>query len=130
MPRRPVLMFVLAVVAATLPGCGEEPTRAQDGHLRVTLDEYRILPQKVTVPAGEVRITARNTGRLNHNLRVELPRQDPATPERTVGGTPTAGPHKTVSGTVRLSPGTYRLACTISNHDDLGMWGELTVTKR
>ena len=47
-----------------------------------------------------------------------------------MGGTPTARPGTTVTGTVRLPPGTYRLACTISNHDDLGMWAELEVTGR
>ena len=45
---------------------------------------------------------ARNDGRFNHNLRVERPRTDPATPERAIGGTPTAQPSTTVRDTVRL----------------------------
>lgn len=130
MPRRRAPFIVLVALALLAPGCGEDPVPASDGTLRVTLDEYRITPQKLRAPAGEVRIVARNDGRLNHNLRVELPREDPATPERAVGGTPTARPNSTVTGSVRLSPGTYRLACTIANHDDLGMWGELEVTER
>ena len=28
---------------------------------------------------------------------------------------------------VVLTPGTYRLVCTIANHDDLGQYGELVV---
>lgn len=130
MPRRLAPFIVLVALALLAPGCGDDPVPAADRTLEVNLDEYRIAPQKVTARAGELRIVARNDGRLNHNLRVEFPREDPATPERTVGGTPTARPNSTVTGSVRLSPGTYRLACTIANHDDLGMWGELTVTER
>lgn len=130
MPRRHAHFLALVTLALLAPGCGEDPVPAADRTLRATLDEYAITPQKVTARAGELTIVARNDGRLNHNLRVELPRESPATPERVVGGTPTAQPNSTVSGSVRLAPGTYRLACTIANHDDLGMWGELTVTER
>jgi uncharacterized cupredoxin-like copper-binding protein len=130
MPRRRAAFALLVTPAVAAWGCGDEPVPARDGVLRVTLDEYRITPQKIAARAGELRIVARNDGRLNHNLRVEIPREKPGMPQRTVGGTPTARPNTTVTGTVRLVPGTYRLACTISNHDDLGMWGELEVTGR
>lgn len=130
MPRRQPAALVLVASALALSGCGDDPVRVSDGTMRVTLDEYGITPKKVVAPAGELRIVARNDGRLNHNLRVELPREGPGTPERAIGGTPTARPGTTVTGSVRLAPGTYRLACTISNHDDLGMWGELEVTAR
>lgn len=130
MPRRRAAFPILVAAALALPGCGEDPVRVTGGSLEVTLDEYRVTPQKVVAPAGELRIVARNDGRLNHNLRVELPRENPGTPERAIGGTPTARPGTTVSGSVRLAPGTYRIACTIANHDDLGMWGELEVTGR
>lgn len=119
---------MLVALALLAPGCGDEPVQVSDGTLRVTLDEYRVTPKRVTAPAGELRIIARNDGRLNHNLRVELPRDSVGRPERAIGGTPTARPNTTVEGTVRLAPGKYRLACTIANHDDLGVWGELEVT--
>lgn len=130
MPRRCAPFTLLVTLALVAAGCGDDPVEVSGGTLRMTLDEYRVTPQNVSVPAGEVQIVARNDGRLNHNLRVELPREGPATAERAIGGTPTARPNSTVEGSVRLSPGTYRLACTISNHDDLGMWGELEVTAR
>lgn len=130
MSRRCAIPLALGALALLPTGCGDDPVRVSDGELRVTLDEYAITPKKVTVPAGELRIVARNVGRLNHNLRVELPRENPSTPERAIGGTPTAKPGTTVTGTVTLAPGTYRMASTISNQDDLGMWGELTVTER
>lgn len=130
MPRRlrPILPLLALAIAGT--GCGEQATRVDNGTLEVTLEEYRLQPQDVSVPAGKLRIVARNRGRLTHNLRVEIPREDPATPERAIGGTPTAQPGRTVSDEITLAPGTYRLACTIANHDDLGMWGELEVTDR
>jgi hypothetical protein len=28
---------------------------------------------------------------------------------------------------VRLNPGTYRMRCSLANHDDLGMYGTLLV---
>ena len=44
------------------------------------------------------------------------------------GGTRTAQPGETVTTTFpQLEPGTYRLACTIANHDDLGQYGKLIV---
>lgn len=128
MPRRRATLPVLVAAALVLPGCGDEPVRVTDGTLRVTIEEYRIVPKRFVAPAGEVRIVARNDGRLNHNLRVELPGETPRDRDRVIGGTPTARPGTTASGSVRLAPGTYRLLCTIANHDDLGVWGELEVT--
>lgn len=130
MPRRRAAFPILVVLALALPGCGDEPARVTDGTLEVTLEDYRVTPKDVVAPAGELRIVARNEGRLNHNLRVEIPREGPGKPERAIGGTPTARPGTTVTGTVRLAPGRYRIACTIANHDDLGLWGDLEVTPR
>jgi uncharacterized cupredoxin-like copper-binding protein len=90
----------------------------------VTLDDYAIMPQDISVRAGRIRFVASNAGRLTHNLRIEDP-DDQADP---LGGTETAQPGDTVRTTVELEPGTYRLRCSLANHDDLGMTGELTVT--
>jgi uncharacterized cupredoxin-like copper-binding protein len=111
-----------------LTGCGEpEPVRVREGVVRVTLDDYAIMPQDISVPAGRVELVARNAGRLTHNLRVEVPPGDPGEQSEPLGGTPTAQPGQTVRATLRLEPGTYRLRCSLANHDDLGMHGELTV---
>ena len=134
MPRRPGLLVALALAAVpAVAGCGDDdPARAQGRILRVTLDEYRIMPQDARVAAGRLRITATNVGRLTHNLRVvRLDKDDREAPPTELGGTGTAQPGETVSYTFEdLAPGRYRMVCTISNHDDLGQYGDLVVSGR
>ena len=56
--------------------------------MRVTLDEYAITPQDISVPSGRVELVARNVGRLTHNLRVEDPAEDPDEQTEPLGETP------------------------------------------
>jgi uncharacterized cupredoxin-like copper-binding protein len=117
--------------ALTLAGCGSGPsyTHVQDGVLKIDLDEYRLRPENLEVPAGRVHLIAHNTGRLTHNLAIES--WDVKTGEQPVmyGRTDTLQPGQTGSerATITLKPGKYRLLCTIANHDDLGQYGELKV---
>lgn len=124
----------LALVALALAGCGgSEPVRAPGGTVRLRLDEYRLLPKKVEVPGPRVRIIARDDGILTHNVKIfsTTKTDDEGKPLQIGEGTPTAHPGETVSSDVlTLAPGTYRLACSIANHDDLGVHGELIVTGR
>ena len=129
---RALIPFVLALALGT-SGCGGDDPVAVDGStLRLRLDEYRILPQDVTVKAGRLRIVATNVGRLTHNVKIV--KQDPSdleAPPEEVGGTRSTQPGESESFTFKdLEPGDYRLACTIANHDDLGQYGSLVVTKR
>ena len=125
------LMAVAGAAAATA-GCGGEPAAVTvpGRTLRATLDEYRIVPQNVRMKAGRIHLTAVNRGRLTHNLVIESITDDP-TKEVVYGRTDTAQPGQTVTerDPIRLKPGRYRLACTISNHDNLGQYGTLTVTR-
>ena len=128
--RRALLCAVLALCATAVFGCGRDapyvPASGRTVDLR--LDEYRVLPQRVTVPAGRVRIVGRNVGRLTHNVAVvQFRRPQGDEEQRQYGRTPTAHPGDVVETTVTLRPGRYRLACTIANHDNLGQYGELKV---
>jgi len=118
--------------AAVAAGCGGEPAAVTvpGSTLRVTLDEYRIQPQNARMTAGRIHLVARNTGQLTHNLVVESITDDP-TKEKVYGRTDTAHPGQTVTerDPITLKPGRYRLACTISNHENLGQYGTLTVVK-
>jgi plastocyanin len=131
MSRSCALMAVLGA-AAVAAGCGGEPAAVTvpGATLRVTLDEYRIRPQNVRMQAGRIHLVAVDKGRLTHNLVVESITDDP---RKVViyGRTDTAHPGQTVTerDPFVLKPGRYRLACTIANHDNLGQYGTLIVTK-
>jgi hypothetical protein len=128
MSRSTLLAAVLAVPAIVLGGCGDDDVlRTERPIVRVTLDEYRIVPQRIVVKPGRLKLVARNTGRLTHNLVIQIPEgPDEAPVEIARVGTMQPGetgePIK-----VTLKPGTYRLVCTIANHDDLGQDGTLEV---
>src|SRR5215207_6908717 len=116
LPTRRALFGALLAAAIALPtGCSDDDTvRSDQPVVRVTLDEYAITPQDISVPSGEVQLVARNIGRLTHNLQVDIPPEDPDEQTETVGQT----------------PGTYLMRCSLANHDDLGMTGTLVVRKR
>jgi uncharacterized cupredoxin-like copper-binding protein len=125
------LLGVLAALVAT--GCGDDIayTRAPDRRVDVRLDEYRVLPEHIQVTAGRVTITARNSGRLTHNLVVVQFNRPLGDEEEKQYGAPTKTlfPGETGVTTVDLKPGKYRLICTIGNHDNLGQYGELKVVR-
>ena len=133
MRRLPALLAVAAVGATALVGCGDEPSyhRARDGVLRVTLDEYRLRPANFEVRAGRVHLLAVNRGRLTHNLAIESIEREDGSEPTLYGRTDTLHPGERgrEQKPIVLRPGTYRLTCTIGNHDDLGQYGQLKVVK-
>jgi plastocyanin len=129
--RRPC---VLALTALTLvaAGCGSSAVKVTGGVVRLDVDEYRITPDRVTVPAGKVKILIHDTGLLTHNVHIEDPRKVDAQGNlQDLGGTPTAhpgtGPATREAVTLTLASGTYRMVCTIANHEVLGQYGTLVV---
>jgi plastocyanin len=89
--------------------------------LRVTAKEYSFNPGSVKVSgAGRLTIELKNAGTLAHNLK--LTRNG-----KTLGGTPTFPAGETRSGRVNLEHGRYEMVCTVGDHADLGMRGDLEV---
>ena len=130
MPLRLALLGTLLLAVAGLAGCGEDdPVRIESRELRVELDEFRIVPEDVSVASRRLRIVATNVGRLTHNLKiVKEDEEDREAPPTDLGGTGTAQHGETATFTFEnLEPGEYRIVCTITNHDDLGQYGELIV---
>jgi plastocyanin len=130
MTGRRLTALLLAASTLGAAGCGSVAySHAPDRQVDVRLDEYRVLPEHIQVTAGRITITARNTGRLTHNLVVvqfKRPLGDEV--EKQYGNpTKTLFPGQTATTTVDLEPGKYRLICTISNHDNLGQYAELKV---
>jgi plastocyanin len=125
----PVVLLALSILLASCGGDdgdegggggGAVTAEARQG-LRVAGDEYKFDPSEVVVTGGgPLRITLENKGSLAHNLKVLRGDDD-------LGGTPTFQGGETRSGSVRLEPGRYRMVCTVGNHEELGMTGELEV---
>jgi plastocyanin len=100
---------------------GGSATVPADGTLRVKATEYSFDPDEVVVEGGgRLTIELDNAGDLAHNLRLERD-------GREVGGTPTFGGGETRSGRVQVEPGTYEMVCTVGDHAELGMRGDLEV---
>ena len=118
----------LAAAAFALGSCGgDEVFRTDRPILRITLDEYRIMPQNIEVKAGRMKLVVRNAGRLTHNLAIQVP-NGPGGKPTPVARVATMQPGQTAEPIkVTLARGEYRLACTIANHDDLGQFGTLKV---
>ena len=127
MPRSTTAAALVAIALA-LGGCGDDEVfRTSRPVLNVTLDEYRLVPQNIEVRPGRLKLVVHNTGRLTHNLVIQVPDAPGGKPvpiERvaTIQPGQTAAPVK-----VTLAPGAYRIVCTIANHDDLGQYGTLKV---
>lgn len=132
-PATAALLIAAAAPAALAAGCGsgdDEPGRtvtlragqavALDG------DEYRFDPERVVVEgargATPVRVELRNTGALAHNARIFRDDEE-------LGGTPTFQGGDPRSATLTLEPGRYRIVCTVGDHEDLGMVGELELRR-
>lgn len=98
------------------------------GHqLSLTLQEYRIAPQSVSVPAGRLLIVARNKGILTHNIAIEVGRLEEGNPD-VIAASEAISPGASATLEVDLSQrGRYLLVSTIANQRDLGMNGTLIV---
>src|SRR5688500_18582920 len=131
-PRLVLPMLATCAGVLVLGGCGDdEPVEIEGRTLRLRLDEYRIMPQDVRVDAGRLRIVATNVGRLPHNGKiVRQDDDDLEAPVAELGGTRSTQPGESAAVTFEnVEPGEYRLACTIANHDDLGQYGTLVVSR-
>lgn len=122
------LLVVALLATLLLAGCGAGQTAHLTGHsLALTLEEYRIMPQTVSVPAGPLRITACNRGILTHNVALQQGTLD-SDERTTLTDIPTLLPGR--CGSVLTSPlaaGHYLLTSTVGNQAVLGMAATLIV---
>lgn len=92
--------------------------------VEVTGSEYFFDPETVVAEGGgSLEITFVNDGSIAHNLTVFNDDSEVAATETFPGGE-----EETV--TADLEPGTYRMVCTVANHEELGMVGEIEVRGR
>jgi plastocyanin len=120
---------VLLGSGVLLAGCGDPPVvPVENRTIGLKLDEYRILPQRVSAPAGPLRLIVRNIGILTHNVAIEtIPKVGSKDDPERIVLTSTVHPGERTEVSFTIEPGTYQLVCTIGNHDDLGQTGRLYV---
>jgi hypothetical protein len=125
---RPRSLVAALLATLLLAGCGAGQTAHVGGHsLALTLEEYRILPQTASVPAGALRIVACNRGILTHNVALQRGALD-SDERTTLTGIPTLLPGKCGSVlSTPLAPGRYLLTSTVGNQAVLGMAATLIV---
>lgn len=130
--RAGLLALVSLALSGLVTGCGSgtsvpELVLKDGGTLRVKLTEYRVSPQRVDMKAGRdglarLTVEAVNDGEIPHDLAV-------GRGGFVIGRTTTIKPGQTARAKgFALPPGTYRIFCTVSNHDVLGQYGFLVVT--
>lgn len=129
--HRATLSVALLAGALAVGACGgDDVVTDTDGTLQLVLDEFRVEPGALRVPAGRLRLVARNEGVLPHNIAV-VTAPDPGDDEEELGRTDTAFPGAIARERepIMLTPGRYRLICTLANHDNLGQYAELEVVE-
>ena len=99
------------------PTATAEPARIDS--IAISLKDFVLDPDELTVSAGTVTFVLKNEGRYTHDFRVEGQGVDKKAPK--------VGRGRTFEWQVTLPPGEYRISCPVSNHADRGMAGTLTV---
>ncbi len=89
--------------------------------MAVEAKEYEFVPATLTVAAGTVTFSVRNSGSQEHQLEIY-------NGETRVDGIDSLLAGATKDLRVNLQPGAYTLICKLNGHDQLGMKGTLTVT--
>ncbi len=118
--RRRTLPLLALLIA--LPGCLSEgpTTRASTRSLTVTLGDYFIRPQRVSVPGGRTTLTVVNHGRLGHTLRIRIN-------DTVVLAYTAIQPGASRTRSFHLRRGRYTMFDPIGNNEELGMHGTLEV---
>ena len=112
----------LPVPTAPEPPSPTEP-EAEVGHLGVKAVEYSYTLSRPEVSAGEVIVELNNQGEDPHNLVLE--HEGTEDPDLEIPSTPSLSQ---ASSRLALSPGTYRLYCSLYKHEAKGMQATLVVS--
>jgi plastocyanin len=121
-PHRIIALALAAAAALPAVGCADDaaPARVRDGRVDVTLDDFSIAPQRIRAKPGRITFRAVNRGAIGHTLRVMRSGREAVAIKTLLPGASGTG-----SGT--FERGSYDLLCILGNHEELGMYGTLTV---
>jgi plastocyanin len=115
---------VLPVEPATDALPHEEPPEPEGpaSHLSVKAVEWSYTLSRPELTTGKVIVELNNQGEDNHNLKLQ--REGSAEPPLAV---PEAAPDEQTTAGLNLPAGTYRLYCSLFEHDAKGMHATLVV---
>lgn len=130
-------LLVAGVAAGLSAGCGDDDDDATP-RLNAELFDWGIKLDRTSVPAGDVRVKAKNTGSTEHELvfvRTDLPEDKLPVKEKkvdeeqveVVGEIEKFPAKKSREATLELPAGRYVLICNIATHYELGMYTVLEV---
>lgn len=108
------------VTAPATPPVTSTPTPI--GHLQIVAREYTFTASRVTLAPGTTAIELNNQGQDPHDLRVERA-DDPGTGFDFA----LTKPATRTTNKIELTPGEWKLYCTLPGHDGLGMHARVTV---
>ncbi len=113
--------------AAALSAAARHAPRATKasfpGHLQVTEVEYHLMLSRGVVKAGDVDLQQIDAGMDPHDLRLRRSGSGSTVYGRLLGS------GQRWSGIVHLSPGVYKLWCSLPEHERLGMHAVLRVVR-
>ena len=112
-------------LVSALPPAGtpvfEEP-EPQISHLSVKAAEYSYTLSRPEVSSGDVIVELNNTGYDPHNLKLKREGSEESPLE-----VPEAAAATQTTARFSLAPGTYRLYCSLFQHEEKGMHATLVV---
>jgi len=109
-----------AMVVLVREGTPPASARARDGRVTITMDDFRYTPQVIRARRGTLTIELRNEGRLGHAFHVRKDGRLWIEERRLL-----PGERRIVRR--RLERGDYRAFDPLSNFEQLGMYGTLSV---
>jgi len=129
--------LTIAGTAGLVAGCGDDDG-ASTPRLNAELFDWGIKVDRSSVPAGDVRVRAKNTGSTEHEIvfvRTDLPEDRLPVKEKkvdedqveVVGEIEKFPAGKSRTATLNLPAGRYVLVCNIATHYGLGMYTVLQV---
>jgi plastocyanin len=114
-------LVVIGLTAVACAAAGPAAALAPPARMQVAATEFNFGLSRHTIKEGRALIELANYGEDPHDLRL-----------RRIGGTKVwgtrvVGSEDTAVLSAKLTPGHYRLWCSIANHRSLGMTALLTV---
>jgi hypothetical protein len=115
-------LLVAGAVTAGLTGCGHVATVGRSRSVQIALTEYRVTPQSIQSPAGELTLRVENDGRLTHTLAITRH-------GKILGQTGPLPPGARTILIISLNPGRYLMTSTLLSDQDLGEYGTLNIVR-